>query len=708
MSIKRSYRHLGADLLELLGSMRFAVSLLSIICVASIIGTVLPQNAGMPSYLDQFGPFWFQLFEVFALWDVYNSPWFLLIMGFLVLSTTVCLIRNSPKYIRDARSFKEHIRASSLRAFPHRIDQDSPQPAPQLQAQVEQLLRRMGYQYRLRTDEQGSLIAAKKGSSNRLGYIFGHAAIVVICLGGLLDSQLPIRLQVWLQNKQPITENMRIADVPDSGRLAEGNLSYKAHLLIPEGGRGGHGLIDNGQGILVQPLPFDIELKKFNISYYSTGMPSDFQSEVRVIDKDSGDSSEATIGVNTPLHHRGVTIYQSSIDDGNSKVQLKGFPLTGARTEPFDVDGVVGQSVRLQLSHKQERNYRLDVTELRVMNVEDLSVPASPQPEAQALFSQVAAVSGSAGGKNNDHLTNIGPSIHYRLVDEQGQETEFVNYMQPVAFEDGLVFLAGVRDPSSGVFRYLRIPADENRSMQDFVDLRAAIETPSMVEQASIRIAQMNAQSVDQMSVIARAAQGALRSYYQGGFDAIVKNAPAEKHEQVLAFAVPLVQMMLTELHDMSREAKGLPPIGIEQLDHAEQWMHHAFVALGNLSAYPAPFLITLDQFEYIPASVFQITRSPGQAVVYLGSALLIIGVFTMFYIRNRQIWVWIQEQSASDNQGQPTDTGSHLMAAMTARRRNIDFEQEFQRFKDSIAVITQQDKEDKHDTPHSDSRPKT
>src|SRR5690625_2132631 len=130
MSITRSYRHLGADLLELLGSMRFAASLLSIICVASIIGTALPQDAGMPSYLDPFGPCWSQAFDVFGLWDVCSSPLFLLIMGFLVLSSTVCLIRNSPQHIRHARSFKGHIRAPRLRAFPHRIDQDSPQPAP--------------------------------------------------------------------------------------------------------------------------------------------------------------------------------------------------------------------------------------------------------------------------------------------------------------------------------------------------------------------------------------------------------------------------------------------------------------------------------------------------------------------------------------------------------------------------------------------------
>src|SRR3546814_5921638 len=53
-----STRRLGADVIELLGSMRFAVSLLMFICVASLIGTVLQQNQAASNYIDQFGPFW--------------------------------------------------------------------------------------------------------------------------------------------------------------------------------------------------------------------------------------------------------------------------------------------------------------------------------------------------------------------------------------------------------------------------------------------------------------------------------------------------------------------------------------------------------------------------------------------------------------------------------------------------------------------------
>ncbi|MFX6035768.1 cytochrome c biogenesis protein ResB, partial [Acinetobacter baumannii] len=58
-----------------------------------------------------------------------------------------------------------------------------------------------GYKTKLADKEGGTLLAAKQGAANTWGYIFAHAAIVIICLGGLLDSDLPIRFQQWFYGK---------------------------------------------------------------------------------------------------------------------------------------------------------------------------------------------------------------------------------------------------------------------------------------------------------------------------------------------------------------------------------------------------------------------------------------------------------------------------------------------------------------------------
>ena len=68
--------------IQFLGSMNLAISLLVIIAIASIIGTILQQNQPYTSYQIKFGSFWFEIFRSLGLYDVYSAIWFLLILAF--------------------------------------------------------------------------------------------------------------------------------------------------------------------------------------------------------------------------------------------------------------------------------------------------------------------------------------------------------------------------------------------------------------------------------------------------------------------------------------------------------------------------------------------------------------------------------------------------------------------------------------------------
>src|SRR5687768_7370193 len=94
------------SVLELVSSMRFAIALLTVICIASIIGTVLKQQEPVNNYVNQFGPFWAEVFMAARLNGVYSAPWFLLILAFLVTSTSLCIARNAPKILADLRTYK--------------------------------------------------------------------------------------------------------------------------------------------------------------------------------------------------------------------------------------------------------------------------------------------------------------------------------------------------------------------------------------------------------------------------------------------------------------------------------------------------------------------------------------------------------------------------------------------------------------------------
>jgi len=666
---------------ELLSSMRFAVSLLGIICVASVVGTVLPQNRPNNNYIDQFGPFWFDVFDRFDLWRVYNSGWFLLIMAFLVLSTSICLIRNAPKMLRDARSYREHVRADGLRAFPHRFEAHYDKAVEPAAEALRKVLQKHGYAVRVRRDAAGLMLAAKKGSVNRLGYICTHAALIIICLGGLADSNLPLRTQMWLGGKRPVFQNMMIADVPDSGRLALRNPSYRANMLVPEGEQASSAVVMVGDGALVQPLPFTLRLKHFIVDYYSTGMPSRFASEVEVSDPATGKTFPATIEVNHPLHFKGTTVYQSSFDDGGSHVRLQAYPLAGAQGQGAAVEGTVGQSFPVDhdgaVAAKGAQGLRLDITSLRAINVEDMS-RGVPSGRPQSLGSQLAAVTGSAAGKKNENLHNVGPSIDYRLVDEAGQAHTFRNYMLPVTLDGASVFLAGVQG-DDGIWRYVRMPADDKGTLAEFMSLRAALADTDLRHEAARRFAAGYASSGHATADLQATAEHALDTFASGGLqgvaDVLQANTPPAELERAADIVVRLIDASMAELRGLARQRNGLPPV--PQTQAQAQWSRLAVAALSDLSRYPAPVFYALDDFKQVQASVFQVTRNPGEPFVVLGCVLLITGIFTMFYVRDRRVWAWVQA----------AEGGSTVLAAMTTQRRTLDFDQEFERLRDAATT---------------------
>ena len=661
-----------ASWMELIGSMRFAISLLVIISVASVIGTVIPQNRPENTYIDKFGPFWFDVLNKFSVWSIYNSIWFIVIMAFLVISTSICLTRNTPKMLRDMQSFREHVRGSSLKAFHHKVALETPRDLSDSKAAVQSYLSAQGYKFKVREETDGCLIAAKRGSGNRFGYIAAHAAVVLVCIGGLLDSELPVRAQVWLLGKTPIVENMLIADVPASGRLSVDNPSFRANLFIPEGGTRSNAVVDVGDAALVQPLPFQLTLNRFIVDYYATGMPSRFASEVTVKDPDTGDTFDTTIEVNYPLRYKGVTVYQSSFDDGGSNIELLAYPLSGPRGDPLEVTKRVGESRRLPLGDSG-REIQLEITGLRPINVEDLSAGVPPRA---SVIEHVASVTGTAAGRRVRDLQNLGPSLEYQIIDDSGQAQLFHNYMMPTMLDGDFVILAGVAIDNTEEFRYLRIPADQSGSAQEFLHLRAALADPATRELAAQRFALNNVPAGLDSRAREISAKRALDTYAEGGLSGLSSfleaSVPPEDLQRAADVIVRLLGSTMSELRGITRERIGLAPIDPGEPENI-RWVQLSVAALSDLQFYPAPMIMTMTSFDLVQASVFQVSRAPGMWIVYLGCLLLTIGIFAMFYVRDRRVWVWLKKDS-EHNQTQ-------VLAAMTSQKRTLDFNREFERF---------------------------
>jgi cytochrome c biogenesis protein len=691
---------------ELLSSMRFAISLLTVICIASVIGTVVKQHEPINNYVNQFGPFWADVFASASLFSVYSAWWFLLILAFLVTSTSLCITRNTPKIFSDFRAFKENIREKSLLAFPNRAQQALDETPEGAANRIGQHLLGAGWKVKLQSRESadglGWMVAAKKGVANKIGYLAAHSAIVLVCIGGLLDGDLVVRAQMLFNGKTPFTGGGLIADVPAEHRLSPSNPTFRGNLLVTEGTTAGTAILAQPNGVMLQDLPFSVELKKFIVEYYDTGMPKLFASDITIHDHETGEKKDARVEVNHPASHRGINIYQSSFDDGGSKVTLQAVPLN-APTRPFEVTGVIGGST--QLANGSDK-LTLEFTGLRVINVENFageSAGSATDVRTVDLRTSIESRLGSGHKSSTEKtLRNVGPSISYKLRDAAGQAVEYNNYMLPMELDGSRMYLMGLRESPSEPLRYLRIPADAQDSMDDFIRLRAALADPAMraeavkryaasaVEGGRSELAQaLEASATRAMDLFAGAERieaksgeaGAAPQLVKGGLPAVSvfleNNVPEGERERASDVLVRILNGSLFQLMQISRERESLPALAPDEA--TQKFMTSAVVSLSDSFYYPAPMILRLKDFTHVQASVFQVARAPGQNIVYLGCLLLILGVFAMLYVRERRVWVWLAPSGAGQSQAS---------MALSSNRKTMEADREFEILKVQLLKV--------------------
>ncbi len=674
---------------EMLSSMRFAIALLSIICIASVIGTVLRQHEPAVNYVNQFGPFWAQLFLSLKLNAVYSAWWFLLILAFLVTSTSLCIAKHAPKYLADLRQYKENLRVQSLQAFHHQASAHLAEAPAQAAQRVGAQLAGSGWKVRLQERSDGWMVAAKAGAAHKMGYLAAHSAIVLICLGGLLDGDLIVRAQMLLGGKTTFSGGGMIADVPEQHRLSASNPTFRGNLIVAEGAQSSTAILNQSDGILLQDLPFSVELKKFIVEYYSTGMPRLFASEVVLHDKKTGAAVEKRIEVNHPASYQGIEIYQSSFEDGGSRLQLRAVPLVPGM-KSFEVKGEVGASTQITMGEGQPP-LEMEFTGLRTINVENMG--ANPGDGAQGgtdvrkvdLRSSLDNHLG-AGNKVTTprDLRNVGPSVSYKLRDASGQAREFNNYMLPVDMGDGQpVYLWGVRETLADQFRYLRIPADDQSSYRGFLRLKTALQTPAMRERAVQQYVagaveasrpalreQLYASALKALVIFAGDGQAGASSVT--GLQAISafmeQNVPEGERAKAGEVLVRILNGVLFELMQVARANEGLAPL--EPNEQTQRFMTQSVLSLSDALLYPEPLVFELTQFDQVQASVFQVAKAPGKLVVYLGCLFLILGVFAMLYVRDRRLWVWLAPRA---------DGSADARMALSTNRRTLDVDRDFE-----------------------------
>ena len=636
--------------------MRFAISLLTVLGIASIIGTVLKQNEPYPNYVVQFGQFWFGMFEMLGLYDVYHTAWFLLILVFLVLSTSLCIYRNTPSMLHELRTFREHATEKSLRSFNHKNEYFFSASPEDVIKRLGAFLAARGFRFRTVPQSDGStLLAAKAGSYQRLGYILTHSAIVVICIGGLMDGNVPLKVQELLGYKAVESRDIPETEVPEKSRLSTANLSFRANMTLPEGAQGNVAFMRVRDGYLVQELPFSVVLKDFRIEHYATGQPKSFESDVEIQDKDLKEPLKATIRVNHPLIYKGVAIYQSDFQDGGSRMGFNVWPLRGAGHEPATIKGRVFDNLT---QGEGQDALTIELDDFRLFNILNLSADGKGKPR------------------------NVGPSVTFKVRDVQGQAREYINYMQPLTIGGRPYFVSGVRASQNEDFSYLRIPADGENSLGDFMRLRAVMFDAGLAPEMARRLSSKALQGQEASAELRGKFEGStvrlLQAFSEGGYTQVAKlieeSVPEKEREKAAMTYLKIIANAAYEGLVLSRERAGLP---VPQPDEStQQFVHETLNSMSDVFFYGTPFYLEMTQFEQLQASGFQLTRSPGKNLVYGGSVLLVLGIFSMIYLRERRIWLLVKPGSQS------------VLFAMSSNRKNRDFEFEYTRHSEQLQTL--------------------
>jgi len=329
-------------IIKFFASLRLAIVLLILVILASILGTLIPQDRSATDYAARYG----QLANVLMRLEIthlYRSGWYLALLLFLGLNITTCtLTRLAAKWTKAVRP-KLQFEASQLQAMKL---SGSWKKTGQLEDRLRVVLRELGRRrYRLQQAqaEGRGFILGRKRTLGLFGSDLVHLGLLVILAGGILSG--------WTGTRE--------------------------YLPLVE-----------GQSAAAPREDFRIRLVRFDTELYPGGGVKDWKSTVTVIDG-GRDILTKVVEVNHPLSYKGVHFYQASYGwDWNAPllelwVKKKGDPayLEKKRLRPgekaslgpglelaaerFVPDFVLGPGRRVESRSDEPRNPAVQVAVIR-------------------------------------------------------------------------------------------------------------------------------------------------------------------------------------------------------------------------------------------------------------------------------------------------------------------------------------------------------
>jgi cytochrome c biogenesis protein len=273
-------------------SVKLALFLLILLATTSIIGTVVPQNEPTRAYVQQYGQKMADLIHTLHIHDMYNSWWFLSLLGIFSLNLIICSLERIPNVIRIVRKDNLETDPQRLGKMGLRKEITLSDPPAAVQQKVADFMASKGWKAESRAKENGTLLFSQKGAWTRFGVYIVHTSILVILLGAVIGSS---------------NFAQKVLHKPD--------FAFKGSIMIPESRQTDFIFaFQTGKKI---DLGFTVRCNYFTIEYYPNGMPKTYLSKITILENGkpvtlSDGKDVHFLEVNTPLTYKGITFYQSS------------------------------------------------------------------------------------------------------------------------------------------------------------------------------------------------------------------------------------------------------------------------------------------------------------------------------------------------------------------------------------------------------------
>ncbi|MGD0686237.1 MAG: cytochrome c biogenesis protein ResB [Streptosporangiaceae bacterium] len=266
-----------------LTSMRTALILLFLLAVASVPGSVIPQEGIDPAAVAQYytaHPALAPILARLSLFSVFGAPWFAAIYLLLFVSLAGCVLPRTFRLVGSARQLPPRAPRNLSRLPMSASYRTSLTPAEAVGSAASLL---SGKRFRMRNAE--GWVAAEKGYLREVGNLLFHIALLALL-----------------------------------GSVGIGGIfGYKADRLLIAGQSFANtptALDQFRPGRLVTPgdlQPFTVTLDKFTAHYITSGtlrgQPSSFDASVSYTDRPGAPSHGYLIRVNHPLSVDGVRVY---------------------------------------------------------------------------------------------------------------------------------------------------------------------------------------------------------------------------------------------------------------------------------------------------------------------------------------------------------------------------------------------------------------